>query len=172
MSTRLTHIAAAYSEAKKLGTNEGLDSQLRDQLKRLVLPKRGANKKYRQLIKEISTQLARPERKMSSTRCPECGERFSLITVDGQQIDFCLNCNSFWFDAGELKHFTDLFSDVPGENLKSRVSRYRCPICGAAMKECVFISIANLLVDKCPSDHGVYLESGELNRALNLSDVI
>lgn len=172
MSTRLTHIAAAYSQAKKLGTNEGLDSVLRDQLKRLLLPKRGSSKKYRQLIEEISTQLVSPDRKVSSIRCPECDEHFLLIALDGQEIDFCPNCNSFWFDAGELKHFTDLFSDVPGENLKTRVSRYRCPICSAPMKECVFISIANLLVDKCPSDHGVYLESGEFDRALNLSDVI
>ena len=169
MITKLVQIAAAYNEAKQPNRGKKLDAEISKRAEGQTLQRKELDNKFEQIMKEMSTQLMSRALKRASIKCPECYRHFSLITLDGQQVGFCEHCNSFWFDAGELKHFTDLFTDVPGENLKSRESKYFCPICSAQMKECAFLNRGNLLVDLCVSNHGVYLESGELKRALDLS---
>jgi Zn-finger nucleic acid-binding protein len=169
MAIKFIQIAAAYKKAKKLHADEKLGPEIRERLKRLALPGKALDSRYRRVLEQMAPQLAGRRRKESSTMCPECDRPFSLMTIDGLELDFCEHCSSFWFDTGELRHFTALFADVPGENLKNRQSKYLCPICHAQMQECVFLNRRNLLVDKCPNDHGVYLECGEFNRALTLS---
>lgn len=171
MAERFIQIAAAYKEAKKLHADKKLGPEIRERLKRLALPGKALDSTYKRVLEQMVPQLAGRRRKESCTMCPECYRPFSLMALDGLELDFCEHCSSFWFDTGELKHFTDLFADVPGENLRSRESKYLCPICHVRMRECVFLNRANLLVDKCPNDHGVYLECGEFNRALALSHV-
>ena len=58
--------------------------------------------------------------------------------------------------------------DIPAINLAFRKSRFNCPVCNAAMHEYMYMERTNLLVDACHKGHGVYLESGELKRALEL----
>jgi Zn-finger nucleic acid-binding protein len=108
--------------------------------------------------------------KQSTRKCPECNRYFSIITIQGVELDACLFCNSLWFDENELKQMTNLAEDIPGKDLKSRKSKYKCPVCGEDMTEFVFIRHNNLLIDGCKDKHGVYLESGELQRALVLSE--
>ena len=94
----------------------------------------------------------------------------SLLFIKEVEIDYCLCCSSIWFDPGELKAFTGLDKDVPSDQLKSRQSKYNCPECDRKMNELVFLRPYNLLVDRCPFGHGVYLEKGELERALDVSN--
>jgi len=72
------------------------------------------------------------------------------------------------FDSGELMRFHGLESDAPSAHLKSRISKYTCPVCSQKMREIVFKAPHNLLVDQC-IEHGVYLENKELHRVVELT---
>ena len=98
--------------------------------------------------------------------CPECSRNFVSLKIKGSEVDFCRYCKSYWFDSGELAQVTGRTTDIPDTTLRSRESEYPCPVCGEIMKEHIFLRGDNLLVDRCP-DHGVYLESGELQRAID-----
>jgi Zn-finger nucleic acid-binding protein len=122
-----------------------------------------------QMVASIQAQIAGCVRLSSTKRCPECARPFSVVKLDGVELDACWLCQGIWFDAGELRHLTGFSQDLPAVQLQSRRSRYACPVCGETMQEHVFIHSHNLLADKCPADHGVYLEKGELERAFGIS---
>lgn len=99
-------------------------------------------------------------------RCPQCGEAFLLVRRGDVELDHCDRCDSWWFDGGELGKLAGTSQDVPGDHLRSRPGKYDCPVCGEHMTEFQYHPRENLLVDACPHGHGVYLESGEFDRAL------
>ena len=65
---------------------------------------------------------------------------------------------------------TRLLDDVPGRHLTHRNSKLRCPVCERQMLEFQFSRGSNLMVDRCASGHGVYLQDQELARALRSAD--
>ncbi len=87
------------------------------------------------------------------------------VKIKDLEVDYCLTCKGCWFDPGELQAITGLDEDIPSEGLPSRDSKHLCPVCDTRMTEHVFLRPYNLLVDRCPIGHGVYLEQGELKRA-------
>lgn len=117
----------------------------------------------------IEAQLFEDNHHKSQICCPECGRRCIVVVVDGVEIDCCLRCKGYWFEPGELKDLSREARDIPGDNLQHRRSKYKCPVCGRKMAEHVFRRHHNLLVDRCPDHHGVYLESGELERVFTMS---
>lgn len=117
-------------------------------------------------LKNIEKQLLEDRPSTSSRTCPECQRNFIIITVDGTEIDCCPYCRSFWFDSSELAVICVEEKDIPETALRSRTSKYPCPVCGEIMKEHLYLRGNNLLVDRCPA-HGVYLETGELKRAFD-----
>lgn len=121
------------------------------------------------IIASLQEQISHSVHFSSTKRCPECSRPFSILKLEGVELDACWLCQGIWFDAGELRHFTGFSRDVPADHLHSRRSRYACPVCGETMEEHVFVRSYNLLADKCLADHGVYLEQGELERALGIS---
>lgn len=125
-------------------------------------------KTEQEILEAIHDHINIPDLPKSSKSCPECCREFSLINISGLEIDCCVYCNSFWFDTGELMEFSGLESDVPSNHLKSRASKYRCPVCQQKMREVVFKIPSNLLVDQC-STHGVYLENKEIFRVIEMS---
>ena len=102
----------------------------------------------------------------SGLLCVECGRPCVGVQLEGTLAHACTYCQGLWFAAGTLLRLTRRPSDVPGLHLKHRASRYRCPLCRMKMTEHVFLKPYNLLVDCCTAGHGVYLERGELKRAL------
>lgn len=126
--------------------------------------------KEREILEAIEAQLVAGDRlPKSEAQCPRCGRAFRLIKVGKVEIDTCLSCGSFWFDAGELRSLTGLLREVPAEDLPPHKSKYLCPRCRTEMKEHRFSRPHDLLVDMCPNGHGVYLEEGELVRVLDLA---
>lgn len=104
----------------------------------------------------------------SDMTCPQCAGAMVAPTIDGVTIDCCLDCRGAWFDEGEIQVFTRFAEEVPGRRKRDRDSRYACPHCGQAMRECQFLPPHNLLVDVCPKRCGTWFEDGELRRALTL----
>jgi Zn-finger nucleic acid-binding protein len=101
----------------------------------------------------------------SSRNCPACGESFVLIHVRGVELDTCLECGSFWLDAGE---FGDLSAhrEVLSRCVDSGPSRFCCPVCAGPMREREPAGAARLRVDACCHGHGVFFQRGELRRLL------
>ncbi len=123
----------------------------------------------RNTLLEIENQLAAESPTTSSRDCPECRRPFVVVYVCSVAIDCCRSCRGIWFDAGELQAFSGQAKEIPADNLANRPSRFDCPICQARMIEFVFVNPGSLLVDRCPTGHGVFLEEKELERVFELS---
>ena len=122
----------------------------------------------RDVLKSIDRQLHELEPVASALSCPECDRPLTVVQIKAVEIDCCRFCRSTWFDPGELQAFSGLDKEIPADNLAHRTSRYRCPVCHAEMTEYVFMDPYNLLVDRCPKGHGVYLEDRELERVFEI----
>ena len=161
-------MASAANETKRLQRRSKQSSGLgrrRGQL-RAHIAKRDEQLK---MLKSIEFQLANPLRGRFDRRCPECSKAFIVIKAKEIEIEACLDCGSFWFDDGELQRITNRTKDVPGKSVLAGSSDYKCPVCGDGMEEHTFMRQHELQVDLCPKGHGVYLEAGELERAIDLS---
>lgn len=123
----------------------------------------------RAMLADINRQLRDDQLAISNRRCPKCGQPFAIVRMHHLDVDYCRQCRGCWFDPGELGLITHNPRDVPSSGVSHRHSKYRCPVCDTAMWESIFRKPFNLLVDRCPDGHGVYLEEGELERALKMS---
>jgi len=123
----------------------------------------------KRLLIEIQQRLDDEDFEESGRCCPECLQNMLRLRIEDTCVDFCRDCRSFWFDAGELSHFTDLLRDIPGEELSHRASKFKCPVCQQAMLEYQFRRGSNLMVDGCGEHHGVYLQDHELIRAFEIA---
>lgn len=120
------------------------------------------------VLDSIQRQLEADNLRQSAICCVECGKPCVTLNVRNVTIDYCPRCRGYWFEPGELKTVADEARDVPSAHLRHREGRFCCPACGRRMTEHVFQAPANLLVDRCPNHHGVYLEAGELKRVFGL----
>ena len=121
------------------------------------------------LLADIERQLRNPKLQPATRTCPECAQRFVIVQVGNIAVDYCTRCKGCFFDPGELMAITHQPRDIPALNPTHRHSRLRCPVCGEVMWETTFQRNQNLLVDRCPKGHGIYLQHGELERALRVA---
>ncbi len=166
----LTFIAVAHSPtaARRWREEERALAASLDRHKRLVLAETKITDDERRLLRGIEQQLSQSQQKLSAKKCPECRRPFTIVNVEDVEIDCCRFCRGMWFDPGELRFFSDQSKEIPSDHLACRESRYHCPVCGARMTEFVFVNPNNLLVDRCPNGHGVYLEDRELERVFQI----
>lgn len=104
--------------------------------------------------------------------CPHCGSE-PLVALEYQrvEVDYCAQCRGVWLDAGEIEL---LYGDAAAarEFLRSRnpVPRgetpRRCPECRARMIKEASEGDRPVVYDRCPKDHGLWLDSGELAAVL------
>lgn len=100
------------------------------------------------------------------TNCPKCNSETLVKTTDLGNIplDACPGCKGIWFDKGELEALLkqskggapaglDLLSPKPGATT--------CPRCNVKMERGGLVNPL-LLVDKCASCGGVWLDPREL----------
>lgn len=170
----LTFIAAASkSDSARRWEAEERARRIRlDRYHRLtLLEHENLTSAERAVLVSIARQLEDPNLSESSKDCPECGRPFLLVNVKNLEIDCCRFCHGIWFDPGELQMLSHLTKEIPSDHLKHRQSRYRCPVCQTEMVEYVFINPRNLLVDRCPNGHGVYLEDRELERVFEIATI-
>ena len=105
--------------------------------------------------------------------CPKCNSDMAPFNAEGIEMDLCDQCMGCWFDAGELAFYTETTEDVPDIAEAITVgseSGHSCPRCPETrLVEAQFIRTEDLLVDICPSCHGVFLDGGELAKVEALS---
>jgi len=112
--------------------------------------------------------------------CPVCTkEPMIVMELDEIEIDYCLECNGIWLDAGELelllgedslsKRFLESFE----VNVNSKEKKIKCPICDKKMEKVIVNSIDNvsgskpIVVDRCVNGHGLWFDSGELEEVIS-----
>jgi Zn-finger nucleic acid-binding protein len=45
------------------------------------------------------------KQKTPLSKCPNCRYNMYVVENNGLELDYCLNCKTFWFDEGELASF-------------------------------------------------------------------
>lgn len=172
LGAALSTIAVASISQKRLEREMAIRKmkrkEKREEAKRKKL-KLKLGEEGRNLMENLKNQIMVNELATPPRLCPECSKGMAKVELKGTEIEYCPLCKGCWFDPDELKVFTGLLYDHPGENLVSRNSKFPCPICQEAMDECVFMRGDNLLIDRCGKGHGIYLENGEFERVIEIT---
>lgn len=107
--------------------------------------------------------------------CPVC--KVPLIAVEREQIelDSCISCRGLWFDSGELQLLGErlqipldpslLAAGPCATNERAR----DCPRCGKSMIKCEIPGARRVVVDRCPTDDGIWFDARELGAYIDHS---
>ena len=111
--------------------------------------------------------------------CPVCENAAMIVLeLDEVEVDFCLDCNGIWLDAGELELLledeqkaTELLRSfrvvkTSGEQIR------KCPICLKKMQKVQLGQTDKpLLIDRCAREHGLWFDKGELQDVLKVGSL-
>lgn len=87
----------------------------------------------------------------------------------GLEVDSCPECFGIWFDREELKEFlqrpqlAQRLADAPPTPVSTPGGERLCPSCRTALTE---TSLGEVNVDLCFRCRGIWLDQGELDRAV------
>jgi len=106
-------------------------------------------------------------------KCLSCGKEMSNVTLiapdDLIAYDVCESCGSFWLDKGELDKMADdadvsvEMTAVEGADAAGEAAR-KCPRCeDAKLAKVAFPGRGDVVLDRCPSCGGFFLDGGELD---------
>ncbi len=112
-------------------------------------------------------------------KCPACTADLTPSRCDmtGLEIDSCFYCRGLWFDYNELRKFFSapkLYNNfrLPHNSFKVKIKNAppqrlcaRCPEIAL-----VAVQIDKVEVDECPSCKGIWLDSGEIARLIELQE--
>ena len=110
--------------------------------------------------------------------CPACTKELTAYRDDltSLEIDSCFYCHGLWFDAKEIRRFftaPKLYSKfrLPKHNFKIKVveppENRLCPRCPE--KVLTVVEVGEFVVDECSSCKGVWLDSGEICKLVELA---
>lgn len=112
-------------------------------------------------------------------RCPSCDSSLSTIDYEGVAIETCGVCSGEWLDADELgqivrireKRFNDeerraidASAKIPGIPWPDIERAITCPGCGAATGPINYGGDTGIIIDRCPSCHGIWLDASEIEK--------
>ncbi len=111
--------------------------------------------------------------------CPVCeNSPMIVLELDEVEVDFCFDCNGIWLDAGELELLLDDCQKAADllrsfRTIKNTGEQIRkCPICLKKMQK---VQIGGedkpLLIDRCPKEHGLWFDEGELQDVLEAGNL-
>jgi Zn-finger nucleic acid-binding protein len=111
-------------------------------------------------------------------KCVRCREQLKLESYEGVEIDRCLQCQGVWLDAGELAKIVGATNETFSGSLIAKTleakasgvprnekdSEELCPKCSTAMKPINYSYESGVIIDSCPSGHGIWFDSKELEK--------
>lgn len=128
--------------------------------------------------KPTEEEDAAPEKEeRARLKCPACTSELSRQTCElsGLEIDSCFYCRGLWFDGNELRRFFSspkLYNKfrLPEHNFRVKIKNApkvrKCARCED--QELVEATVDNVAVDECPACTGIWLDSGEISRLIEL----
>jgi Zn-finger nucleic acid-binding protein len=118
----------------------------------------------------------------ASAGCPRCKAPLRSRRVGAESLIECASCAGLWVapellqrlcaDAGERKSIAEALGALPSRPVTENAAAVRyvpCPSCGELMNRKNFGSISGIIIDVC-KPHGIWLDHGELARALAFSE--
>lgn len=89
-----------------------------------------------------------------------------VLEFQGVETDYCPTCSGVWLDRGELGLILQQSLDFePAHARVERPGARRCPHCTRRMRVTRMPGSA-LEVDRCPRDHGIWFDAGELRAVI------
>lgn len=101
------------------------------------------------------------------TNCPKCSSEalVKTLALGNIPLDVCPGCSGIWFDKGELEALLQRSPDGNSADLElidPKAEGHPCPRCGSRMSHGGLVNPL-LLVDRCHSCGGVWLDPHELD---------
>jgi len=111
-------------------------------------------------------------------QCPSCRHSLRTIDYEGIAIDLCDGCHGQWLDSGELRHIIkarEVRFDAESRRAAVEATKMQgvaledidrtliCPKCDMDMTPVNFGGDSSIIIDRCHSCRGVWLEHGELD---------
>lgn len=136
-----------------------------------------------QIMMEYYEKITNPsplpqDTKITERKCPHCKEKLVEKEYEGVPIDVCLKCAGVWLDKDELyeiiKRREVKFSEEEKKSVEPEKSmqgtqaelipEINCPVCGALMNRFTYAATSGIVIDRCPSGCGIWLDKGELEK--------
>lgn len=109
--------------------------------------------------------------------CPACKIEMLILEHKDIEIDFCHNCRGIWLDEGELELLLEgpekeksEIHKILLETVNKKTSGKRpCPVCSRKMIRTDICATPPIEIDKCPRNHGLWFDKGELEQVASLA---
>jgi Zn-finger nucleic acid-binding protein len=111
----------------------------------------------------------------NAMNCPTCKKAMIVLELEEVEVDYCTTCQGIWLDSGELELLLEDAAHA-GQVLQSftpavtEEKTRKCPICLKKMEK-VRVGQAGdqqELIDRCPKQHGLWFDRGELQKVLQM----
>jgi len=104
--------------------------------------------------------------------CPVCKDPMIVVEHQRIELDYCTKCRGVWFDAGELELMLEATNlDASSFDMKHVLSLpekrvkeggRKCPLCRKRMRKVAIGTEAEVIIDACPREEGLWFDGGEL----------
>jgi Zn-finger nucleic acid-binding protein len=102
-----------------------------------------------------------------------------VLELEQVEVDHCSRCGGVWLDAEEMDLLLD--GSEGREEIRRRATvdatsdekKRRCPICSRKMEKAHITREgreSRVLIDRCETRHGTWLDGGELDALVKLSN--
>lgn len=110
--------------------------------------------------------------------CVRCNVPLEGKKYEGVQIDQCTRCHGVWLDEGELQQIiareeetfspemiqSAIINGFAGIPEAEKDSVELCPKCGARMTAVNYAYHTGIIIDRCPSQHGIWFDGQEMEK--------
>jgi len=116
--------------------------------------------------------------------CPDCENELENINIGSKQevlIQHCSKCDGIFIKEKILKQIIEkqtvdkkkfdhlmlrFIQNNPRHAVEKSVKYKKCPVCTKIMQRYNYGAISGVILDKCPYQHGIWLDSGELKQII------
>lgn len=106
--------------------------------------------------------------------CPFCEHAMIVLELNEIEIDHCVDCGGVWLDKNELELLLES-AEEKEEVINSlaacgdsKEKSLLCPICRKKMTKTFCGYDEKVLLDKCPTNDGLWFDAGELNKVIEM----
>ena len=103
--------------------------------------------------------------------CPKCQVPLIVVERNDIELDWCPECEGFWFDANEIEILRcklgiqqKIDNPMEVDIVKTDEKLCKCPKCNSLMGK---VNIKGVILDKCMKNHGVWFDKSELSDLFN-----
>ena len=111
---------------------------------------------------------------VTNLTCVKCNSVLDRATFEGLEVDLCPRCGGLWLDRGEvtraarlpeteISRLRKLMTESDEPPPLPTESAANCPACDGQLSE---VLLGTVHVEYCSSCHGIFLDRGELEEAL------